>query len=225
MFTLFRKNKAELPQYFQKYLSYFENINFNKLKIKEINFTVLDVESNGLNPKKDKILSIGAVKIINGQIDISTSFEIFIDQKEYNSETAPIHGILKNGKQKKVSELEAIKKLLDFVKADIIVGHSIQFDISIINETIKRHTNNKLLNKSLDTINLYKRFMGGDFKPGKSTSLDNLSEEFNIPKSDRHNAAGDSFITAILFIKLVSKLQLRGVENVVDLLKHKKTLI
>jgi DNA polymerase-3 subunit epsilon len=225
MVAFFQKNKAELPQYFNKYLSYFEDINLNKLKIRDASFTVLDVESNGLNPKKDKILSIGAVKIINGQIDISKSFELFIDQKEYNSETAPIHGILKNGTQKKVSELEAIEKLLHYVKADIIIGHSIQFDISIINETIKKYTNSKLLNKSLDTINLYKRFMGGDFKPGKSTSLDTLSEEFNIPKSDRHNAAGDAFITAILFLKLISKLQQRGIENIRDLLKQKKILI
>ena len=227
MFNLFKKkcNKEELPDCWKEYLSHFEIKSDLKIPVSEAKFVVLDVESNGLDPKKDKILSIGAVKIINNQINVSNSFELFLDQAEYNPEAALIHGILKNGNMEKVSEQDAMRMLVKYIDNHIIVGHSIFFDISIINETLSHYVGEKLLNRSLDTVNLYKRLKGADYKAGNSTSLDVLSDEFNIPKSDRHNAAGDALITGMLFMKIVSRLKQRGVDTLEDLLRTKNILL
>ncbi|MCB0750278.1 MAG: 3'-5' exonuclease, partial [Ignavibacteriae bacterium] len=163
MFGLFkRKINEALPDCWKEYLANFSEKQNLNIPITESKFVVLDVESNGLDPKKDKILSIGAVRINNNKIDTSNSLEIFLNQSEFNPEAAPIHGILKNGKTEKISEQDAMRKLVEFINSDIIVGHSIVFDIAIINETIKKYVNDKLLNKSLDTVLLYKRFKGGD---------------------------------------------------------------
>ncbi len=226
MFNLFKQNSSnEIPDCWNKYLKIFNEKQNLNIPISDAKFVVLDVESNGLDAKKDKILSIGAVKIINNQIDVSNSFELFIDQSEFNPENVPIHGILKNGNNIKVSEQEALKKLVEYLEDYIIVGHSIVFDISIINQTLKRYNCGKLLNKSLDTINLYQRLKGADYKFGDSTSLDKLSDEFKISQSDRHNAAGDALITGILFLKIVTRLKQRGVNTLNDLLRVKKTLL
>lgn len=227
MFKLFKKKRylENFPDCWKNYLSNFSHKQDLNIPINNTSFIVLDVESNGLNPKKDKILSIGAVKIINNQIDVNQSLELFLNQSEFNPEAVPIHGILKNGNTQKVTEQYAMKKLVEYLGNNIIVGHSIIFDISIINETLKKYVNDRLQNKYLDTVNLYKRLKGGDFKFGDSTSLDVLSDEFNIPKSDRHNAAGDAFITAILFLKITARLKHRGVETLGDLLKPKNPFI
>ncbi|MFZ1290874.1 MAG: 3'-5' exonuclease [Melioribacteraceae bacterium] len=226
IFGIFNKKKKQInhPEYWKKYLSYFENEQNLKIPISEANFVVIDVESNGLNPKRDKILSIGAVKIKNNQINISNSFEIFIEQEEFNPDTALVHGILKKNTLDKISEQNAVIELLEFIKNDIIIGHSIFFDISIINETIKHYGGNNILNKWIDTINLYKRSKGEDYKIDSSLSLDTLSDEFNIPKSDRHNAAGDALITAILFMKLTGRLKQRGITELANLLKKKRII-
>ncbi len=216
--------RKDFPDCWKNYLKNFEVEKNYSIPISNARFTVLDVESNGLNPKHDKILSIGAVKIYNNEIDIADVYEVYIDQEEFNPESAPIHGILKNGGAKKISEQDALKGLVAFISGDVIVGHRIVFDISIINETLKRYVGEKLLNKTIDTMNLYKRFKGADFKVGESVSLDKLSDEFNIPKNDRHNAAGDALITALLFLKLAARLKRRGVETLGDLLRVKNSL-
>ncbi len=226
MLNFFRKkNKADLPECWKEYLDQFNTKKNTNVTIDECTFTVLDVESNGFNPKEDKILSIGAVKIKNNQIDVSNTLEIFLDQKEFNPDTVPIHGIRKNIDYIKESEQLAMRKLVKYIGDDVIVGHSISFDIVIINETLKKYVDDKLKNYTIDTVSLYTRFKGGDFKIGTTTSLDVLSDEFNIPKSDRHNAAGDALITAILFMKLVSRLNQRGVKDLKSLLKDRKVLI
>lgn len=226
MFNFF-KNKSkqrDLPSYWFRYLNQFDKYQKYNILVQDAEFVVLDIESTGLDPKEDRILSIGALRIKNNEIEVSNTLELFLIQKEYNPATAPIHGILKNEGLQKLPEKEAAKELIEFIGNSIIVGHSVLFDISIINELIKRNIGKKLLNKSLDTIELYKRVKGGDFEIGDSLGLDVISNEFNIPQSDRHNAAGDALITAILFMKLVSRLKKRGVVNLSDLLRSKRTL-
>lgn len=225
IFNFFKnKTSKEYPEFWKNYISLFEEKQKYKIPISQADFVIIDVESTGLDFKKDKILSIGGVKIKNNQIDVSNTFEIYLEQDEFNPDAALVHGILKKSNSEKISEQDGIIKFLKFIKNDIIVGHSISFDISIINETINRNGGNKLLNKSIDTINLYKRIKGEDYKIDSSVSLDTLSEEFKITKSDRHNAAGDALITAILFMKLISKLKKRGVTDLESLLKNKRTL-
>ncbi len=150
---------------------------------------------------------------------------MFLEQSEFNPEAVPIHGIMKNGNLDKISEQEAMRMLVEYLGINVIVGHNINFDISIINKTLKHHSCDKLLNKSLDTVNLYKRLKGVEFRVESSLSLDLLSDEFNIPKSDRHNAAGDALITAILFMKITSRLKKRDVETLDELLRARRTLI
>lgn len=227
MFNYFKKHikQNNLPEFWIEYLSLFKTKQDQNIFIDDARFVILDVESTGFNSKKDKILSIGAVKVSNNQIDVSNTFELFLNQVRFNPDAVLIHGIRKNGNNIKESEQSAIRQLIKYIGNDIIVGHSINFDIEIINETLKNYVGDNLKNNSIDTINLYKRLKGGDFNSSSPASLDSLANEFNIPMSDRHNAAGDSLITAVLFMKLVSRLKKRGVLTVGKLMKAKRVLM
>lgn len=182
----------------------------NKFRVKrhenleENRFVVFDTETTGLDTKVDRILSIGAVGVIGNVIDISDSFEIFVSQEKFNSNTVEIHGILKNGGLSKTSEKESLEEFVNFLGNSIIVAHHAAFDMEMINEGLKRMQLPKLKNKSLDTGVLYKKLNGVQ---NKHFGLDELCEEFNVAKHDRHTALGDAYITALLFLKIVSKMK------------------
>lgn len=53
--------------------------------------------------------------------------------------------------------------------------------------------------------------------PNKVYSLDEISKELKISVKDRHTAAGDAFITAIAFLKIISKLNKDGKMRFKDL--------
>ena len=172
--------------------------------IENTRFVVLDTETTGLDIINDRILSIGAICIFSNNIDVADSFEIYLKQEAFKAETVEIHGILKEGKLTKLSEAEAIEKFIDFIGNAVLVAHHTAFDIEMINAALKRMELPKLKNKTIDTGILYKKLEG---KKDSHFNLDVLCEEFNIPKHDRHTAAGDAFITALLFLKIVSKLK------------------
>ena len=167
-------------------------------------FVIFDTETTGLDIYNDRILSIGAIGIFNHNIDVADSLEIYLKQDQFKAETVEIHGILKEGKLTKLSEAEAMEYFIAYIDNAVLVAHHTAFDIEMINAALKRLGLPKLKNKTIDTGILYKKLEG---KKDAHFNLDVLSEEFNIPKHDRHTAAGDAFITALLFLKIVSKLK------------------
>lgn len=172
--------------------------------IENTRFVVFDTETTGLDIANDRILSIGAIAVFDNAIDVSDSFEIYLKQDQFKAETVEIHGILKEGKLTKLSEKDAIEQFINYIGNSVLLAHHTAFDVEMINAALKRLKLPNLKNKTIDTGILYKKLEG---KKDSHFNLDVLCQEFNIPKHDRHTAAGDAFITALLFLKILSKLK------------------
>jgi DNA polymerase-3 subunit epsilon len=177
--------------------------------IDTVRFVVLDTETTGFDYINDRILCIGALVLQNNTINIQDSFEIFIEQEHYDKSTAKIHGILKEWIVSRPSELEALQQFLLFLGDSIIIAHHTYFDITMINNALERNGLPKLKNKTLDTAVLYKKTLIKSYllERKDTYSLDELADKFDISKKDRHTAIGDAYITAIAFLKILSKLK------------------
>lgn len=197
----FNKIVKEHPKFWETYLTYFE-----ENQSKEKRYVVFDCETTGLDHKSDRILSIGAVAIQNNEIIVSDYLEVFLHQEVFKAETVPIHGILREGKEEKIVEAEAVIRFLEFVKDATLVGHHVDFDIEMINQSLARLDLGKLKNQSMDTDIMYQKLKYLPYE--QHTSLDELCTIYKIKKSDRHTASGDAFITALLFLKLKRKLEI-----------------
>jgi DNA polymerase-3 subunit epsilon len=212
IFSWFKNRK--LPLFWKAYLKKFKEK--QPKSIEETRFVVFDTETTGLNIEKDKILSIGAIGLENNIIDVSDSFEIYLKQNDYNPDTAQIHGILKSGNLIKHTERRALENFIDYIGNSVLVAHHAAFDIEMINVSLNRMHLPKLKNKSIDTGILYKKLEG---KKDSHFNLDFLCDEFNIPKHDRHTASGDAYITALLFLKIISKLKKERTVHYSDLFR------
>lgn len=200
LFNWFKKDKKVYPIFWQNYLACFEA---RSDKNNHKRYVVFDSETTGLDVKSDVILSIGAVAISGNSIIVNDYLEVFVEQDVFKSESVPIHGILKEGKEKKLSEAEAVIQFLDFIKDSTLVGHHVRFDVNMVNAALLRMGLGKLKNLSMDTDKMYQKFKG--LPEDQHSSLDELCQIFKIQKSDRHTAAGDAFITALIFLRLKNK--------------------
>ena len=196
----FKKITKDNPKFWETYLATFEN------KVQNNRYIVFDCESTGLDFKKDRILSIGAVAVIDNKIDVNDYFEVFVIQDLFKPESVPIHGIMRDGNEEKIVEAEAIIRFLDYIKNATLIGHHINFDIELINQALERLNLGKLKNEFMDTDAMYQKLKHLPLEEHRS--LDELCDIYKISKSDRHTASGDAFITALLFLKLKKKLEI-----------------
>ena len=90
-----KKENKVLPDYFLEYED--SLLNAPKLAIEETRFVVFDTETTGFNRMRDRVLSIGAVSLIDNTLNVNDSFEVYLKQEIFNPETVHIHGILKEG--------------------------------------------------------------------------------------------------------------------------------
>ncbi len=218
MLSFFKKKQKQLPDFWNKHLSLFKNEITTPLN--ETRFIFLDTETTGLKINFDRILSIGAISSIANSINIADSFEVYIQQNLFKKDTVKIHGIRKSG-IKKIEELDALKLFLEYIQNDILVAHHAFFDLGIINEALTRNGLGEIQNKILDTGILFKASKHHINYVDKHYTLDDLCDELKIPKSDRHTASGDAFITAIAFQKIINRLNKKKDLSIKDLLQIK----
>ena len=215
----FLSKKPDPPQFYKDYAAHFSQS--LPVTIENTRFVVFDTETTGVNARKDRMLSLGALELQGNEIKLANSLEIYVEQELFSEEAVAIHGILRqNRNQHKIAEEEAVKIFLDFIGNAVLVGHHVGFDIAIINYALKRLGAPKLKNRYTDTGVLYKRsvHLVNITNPDKVYSLDDLSAELNISKNDRHKAMGDAFITALAFLKILNRLRGSKKLNLKDIL-------
>ncbi|MDV7188449.1 3'-5' exonuclease [Lutibacter sp. TH_r2] len=214
MIRFFKRKKQ--PIYWKNYVSKVENCT-KYANFENIRFVALDTETTGFDFNEDRVLSIGAIALESNKILVKDSFEIFIKQDVFKKESVKIHGIRKNGLETKFEEEEALKQFLEYLDDAVIIAHHTAFDVTMINQALKRYNAGPLISKSLDTNYIHKK-MSNSTEFNKIFSLDELCVIYNVKPYDRHNAAGDALLTAQVFLKLLGKYKKNNALNLKNLI-------
>lgn len=199
------RSLVTLPPFIARYRACFDRTWAEDTSIDAVRFIVLDCETTGLNPRVDRLITIGAVAVQNSEILVEDSFDALI-KIDRNTEAVTVHGVTRDQSLRGVDEEVAIEQFLDYLRDGVIVGHHIGHDISTIDAALERHWGIKLANRSLDTMDLTLHLeRDGAFAgrpPIRQFTLDGLCAMFGVIPHDRHTASGDAFITAQVFLRL-----------------------
>lgn len=166
-------------------------------KFFEGTYVVFDVETTGLESRKDEIIEIGACKIINGKIE--EVFSTFVKPtKKIPKEITELTGIT----EEMVKDAPTINYVMpDFYKfcdGATLVAHNIQFDIGFIHnfgEKLSYNFNHQLM----DTMEMAKQKLPGL----RNYKLGTIVERLNVVLDNAHRAINDATATAKVFIKLM----------------------
>ncbi|RLF14785.1 MAG: hypothetical protein DRJ97_05610 [Thermoprotei archaeon] len=195
----------------------------------EVRFVSLDLETSGLNPKRNGILSIGAVEVARGEVKLSNYFYALVKPEgEFDERSALIHGLRPAELLDKPSFNEVYPKLAGFLKGAVLVGYNISFDVAFINEMLRKHGKPHLRLEHLDVLSLS---YGVLLKAGMDTAvlkmdyriltgrmgLEYLAELLSTPVIRRHTSLGDALTVALMLLKLLSLAKLLGAKTLRDL--------
>lgn len=188
------KGSSKYPEFWKLYLAKFET--------KSNRYVILNTETTGLNPKKDVILSFGALGVTNDIIRIGDNFEVVILQYKYLHDNGLSNEFLIESKLTKLAEYQAIQSLVDYIGNAVLVGHRIHFDIEMINDVLEKMECGKLKNEALDIEIMHQKLLDVT----KSFSLDDLVKSYKLPENERNSASDDAYSIALLFLKLKTRL-------------------
>ena len=158
-------------------------------------YVCLDLETTGLDPKKDKIIEIGAVRVRDGEID--AMLEAFINPgRALDERITELTGIVDVQLENAPDIREVLPELLDFIGDDVLLGHSVLFDYSFVK---KAAVNEKLTfeKNGIDTLKLARKFL----PDLESKSLEFLCRHFEI-EHNAHRAIADAKATSVLYKRL-----------------------
>ncbi len=205
-----RKGKP-VPKYYhtvfpEPYVDYTQAGLFDDLSkpddLKKNTFVCFDLETTGLNNnpsmgKMDKIIEVGAVKIVNGSIkEKFSSFVACSDKLPQN--IIELTGIVDDDL---VGAPEVEKVLADFYKfvdGAYLVGHNITFDYRFIKYYGEKN-GYPFENKQLDTLTLAQELLRGKIK---NYALNTVAAHYGFT-FNHHRAFDDACVTAKVFIEFI----------------------
>lgn len=183
-------------------------------------WVVLDVEASGLDPSRDRLLSVAALGLRVApnsrapEIAISDSFEVVLRQPREMPgptmrENILIHGIGLGAQAGGVPPELALSALGRFVAHSPLIAFHSSFDKILIDRHMRLALGYQLANPWVDLEHVAAVLC----KQARRLSLDDWMKRFDVRCQARHQAAADTLATTELLLKLWPLLKSRGQAN------------
>ena len=168
------------------------------VSVNEMRCVVVDVESSGLNLMKDRLISIGAVAMVNGQVVLGDTFYVVLQQPvASHKENILLHGIGGSAQTAGVPAIDALLDFLDYLGKDPLVAFHVIFDQTMIRRAISQYLRFPFKHPWLDMAYIMPAL--NPELAHRLRTLDDWNGHFDIRNDARHNALADAMVTAQLF--------------------------
>lgn len=216
----FGRRKHPLPPDVERYLD--ATRPDEQMSWREIPYSVVDVETTGLNSKRDALLSIGMVDIDHGRIQMDKHWYALLRPPEH-IEVSPasirIHGLLREDVADAPPPQEVIEELLNRLTGRVLIVHYSPIDVAFLNQALRSYWKVSLRGPAIDTMLLARalsdmeRFtdaLQGIGGMPHATALRILSEKAGLPVFAQHHALCDALTTAQLFLAQATRMEAFG---------------
>ncbi len=176
--------------------------------LKDIEFVALDLETTGLDPENDGIVSIGTVPFTLSRIRLSKARHWTVRPKaKLEEESVVIHGITHNDIVDAPKLNDILEEVLLALSGKIVVVHYRRIEREFLNNALNKIIGEGIEFPVLDTLQIesdyqkkassgvINRFKG---KVAESVRLGQTRRRYGLPDYPPHNALTDAIATAEL---------------------------
>ena len=184
------------------------NADIDNRPLAGLEFTVFDTETTGINPRQgDEIISIGAVRVVNGRLLREECFDQLIDpRRDLSAESIRIHGIQPEMLEGQPLIGQVLPLFQRFCENTVLVAHNAAFDMLLL-KLKEEITGVKFDNPVLDTLHLSEVLHPA--QPGHN--LQAIAQLLGVRILGRHTALGDALATAEILVKMIPLLAQKGI--------------
>ncbi len=174
-------------------------------------FVALDFETTGFSKIGDRIIEIGAVRIVDGRC--REEFSAFVDpQRPLPYKITELTGITSEDLKGAPTMDEILPSFLEFIGDSMIIAHNAGFDVGFLEQACRRCGQERVFDY-LDTVELARLFL-----PDLTRfRLDTVAKALGLPPFSHHRASDDARVCGEIFGALLEKMKKEGIRTVGDL--------
>ncbi len=157
----------------------------------------------------DEIISIGALRIVNGRLLREEFFDQLIDpRRPLPPESTAIHGITPDMLEGRPPVASVLPLFHRFAEDTILLAHNAAFDMRML-QVKESETGVRFINPVLDTL-----LLSAVVHPAQDEhNLEAIARRIGIGVVGRHTALGDAIVTGEMFLKLIPLLAEKGIRT------------
>jgi DNA polymerase-3 subunit epsilon len=181
--------------------------------LRDVTFCVLDLETTGGSPADCSITEVGAVKVRGGEC--LGTFQTLVNPGRAIPPTITVLTGITEAMVVRAPRIEAVlPSLLEFLGDAVFVGHNVRFDLSFVQEALRRDGRPPITNLTVDTASLARRLLRDEVP---NCRLGTLADRYRFDHRPSHRALDDALATVDLLHLLLDRASRLGVEGLDDL--------
>ncbi|MBK6887806.1 MAG: 3'-5' exonuclease [Tetrasphaera sp.] len=168
-------------------------------------FTVIDVETTGLDLEHDEIVSIGAVDVRDARLDVGTAWYQPVQPTcEIATEALKVHSLTRDELAAAPRMPEVIAILGERLRGSVLVAHAAWIERAFLDRALAP-LGQRVPNGIIDTAGLARQ-AGLWESRDREPNLELLARQLDLPVFTPHHALGDAMTTAVVLLVLATRL-------------------
>lgn len=174
------------------------------MSAKDASFIVVDVETTGSHPEKNRLTEIACVLVSDGEI--KDKFSSLINPHQFIPQYIANMTGISNEMAFKAPDADSVlpeARLVFDKDQPVFVAHNANFDWSFVQASFRRSKVPQLDIPVLCTLKLARKILPKELKK----NVGSLADYFGVTIKNRHRALGDAEATAYILIELLNILE------------------
>jgi DNA polymerase-3 subunit epsilon len=199
-----------------------ESLAWHDRRLGELVYTIFDTETTGLHPTHgDEIISLGAVRVVNGRLLRQESFERLVDpQRSVSAVSTAVHGLTREMLTGQPTLDKVLPEFARYAADTVLVGHNVGFDMQFLRLKEAR-TGVRFTQPILDTLLLDAALHAEH----DEHSLEAIAARLGVDVVGRHTALGDALVTGEVFLRLLMLFQQRGAQTLGEVVEASRATL
>ncbi|MEA5153710.1 exonuclease domain-containing protein [Raineyella sp.] len=185
----------------------------------ELPLLAVDMETTGLDPRQDRILSIGWVPVDGAVVRLGGAGQVVVSGAELGEDgvgqSATVHGLTDDRLEQGTPLAAAVEQLLDRLTGRVLLAHHVGLEAGFLKAACRRLWGVRVEPAVVDTMRLQQRVIapGFDEEPrGDDLRLWNARARFGLPVLGAHDALHDALAAAELYLAQTAELGLEAAD-------------
>lgn len=172
-------------------------------------WVVLDCETTGLDQRRDRVVSVAAVRIVGNRLMTSQRLELVVrSERALSADSVRVHLLRESDVAQGVEGADAMRQLLRFVGSRPLVGYYLEFDVAMLNHEVWPLLGFGLPQRKIEVSAMYHDWKSRSLPAHErgvrqiDLSFAAMMGDLGLPQRAAHDPLNDAVMAGLAFVKL-----------------------